>query len=362
MQNIKTNMAPNNLNAVRLAAAGMVLYGHSFVFLGLPEPRFLSWAPLGPIGVYIFFAISGYLVTESWDRDPHLLRFLQRRLLRILPGLAVCILLTVLVLGPLLTTLQIKEYFAHRYTWGYFQNIALHIVYYLPGVFEHLRVPNAVNGSLWSLPVEFLMYCVVVIVGVLHGNRWFFAVLGVSSAVVSLLWAQVTKEMLVVYNFDLRQVFICGTYFWVGACIHKFQLRQYLTLTTGMLAILLMLCLEPWTRQLAIASYVLLPIAVLTFGFAYSPWVGRLAGNGDYSFGIYIYAFPIQQTVVYLWSDVGIGPYLIICATASLFFAVLSWHLIERRALAYKPRNQAIKKTQIAFSASSKLGRIVRQG
>lgn len=339
-------MKKNNLNAVRLAAAAMVLYGHSFVFLGLPEPRFLSWAPLGPIGVFIFFSISGYLVSESWDRDPNLLRFFQRRLLRILPGLAVCIVLTVLVLGPLLTTLPLKEYFSHRYTWGYLQNIALHIVYYLPGVFEHLRVPNAVNGSLWSLPVEFLMYCVVAIVGVLHGNRWIIALLAVSSVTISVLWAQVTSEMPVIYNFDLRQVFICGAYFWVGACIYKFGLKKHLTLSAGMLAMLAMLCLEPWTRQLAIVSYALLPIAVLAFGFAYSPWLGRFTGYGDYSYGIYIYAFPVQQTVVYLWPQIGIGLYLLICGVASFVLAALSWHLIEHRALAYKPRPQAQKRPQ----------------
>lgn len=149
----------------------MVLYGHSFVLLGLREPLFMSWLPLGPLGVFIFFTISGYLVSESWDRDPHLLRFFQRRLLRILPGLAVCVLLTVGVLGPLLTTLPLADYFSNPHTLGYLRTIGLYITYYLPGVFDGNRYPNAVNGSLWSLPVEFLMYIVVALVGVLHGNR-----------------------------------------------------------------------------------------------------------------------------------------------------------------------------------------------
>ena len=56
----------NNLTALRWFAAGLVLYGHAFVFLGLPEPLFLQWVPMGPLGVYIFFAISGYLVAQSW--------------------------------------------------------------------------------------------------------------------------------------------------------------------------------------------------------------------------------------------------------------------------------------------------------
>lgn len=242
------------------------------------------------------------------------------------------------MLGPLLTTLSLREYFTNTHTWGYLQNIALHIVFYLPGVFENNHIANAVNGSLWSLPIEFLMYIILAVVGVMRGNRWVIALLAVSSMAVCLLWAQVTEDMLVFYNSDLRQVFICGTYFWVGTCIQKFNLKSHLTLSAGMLALFTMLCLEPWTRQLSIASWVLLPIIVLTFGFAYSPWLSRLTHSGDYSYGIYIYAFPIQQTVAHLWPQIGIGAYLLICTGGTLVFAILSWHLIEARALALKPR------------------------
>lgn len=262
--------------------------------------------------------------------------------MRILPGLAICIVLSVLVLGPLLTTLPLKDYFTHKYTWGYLQNIALHIVYYLPGVFEHNRVANAVNGSLWSLPVEFLMYIMVALIGLLHGSRWLTAALAVVSATISLFWAQVSTEMLVVYNFDLRQAFICGTYFWVGACFYKFGLGRYLTLSNAMLAIFAMLCLEPWTRVLAMASWWLLPFVVLAFGLAHSPLLERLTSSGDYSYGIYIYAFPVQQTVVYLWPEITIGWYLLVCTLGTLTFALLSWHLVEHRALALKPGRRPV--------------------
>ena len=120
-------MPANNLNAIRLIAAFLVLFGHSFVFLGLPEPLFLSWDHLGPLAVYIFFTISGYLITESWDRDPHLGRFFARRALRIFPGLAICIVLSAFILGPMLTTLSLNEYFKSTITWNYLYNIALSI-------------------------------------------------------------------------------------------------------------------------------------------------------------------------------------------------------------------------------------------
>jgi peptidoglycan/LPS O-acetylase OafA/YrhL len=333
-------MTSNNLSVLRLFAASMVLYGHSFIFLGQQEPLFLSWLPLGPLGVFIFFVISGYLISESWDRDPHLLRFFQRRLLRIIPGLTICILLTIFFFGPIFTTLPLKTYFIDKHTYGYLQNIVLHIVYYLPGVFEHNRVANAVNGSLWSLPVEFLMYIVVAAIGVMSGNRWVFAALAVISAATCLLWAQVSKEMVVIYNFDLRQGFLCGTYFWVGACVYKFKIRPYLTLPVGMLSIFIMLCLEPWTDLLANASWILLPIVVLTFGFAYSPWLSRLTVRGDYSYGIYIYSFPIQQAVVYIEPQIEIRAYLLLCMSLTLICAIASWHWVERPAMSLKPRHR----------------------
>jgi peptidoglycan/LPS O-acetylase OafA/YrhL len=345
-------MTRNNLDAVRFVAASLVLYGHSYVFLGLREPLFLSWLPLGPLGVFVFFTISGYLVSESWDRDPHLWRFFLRRGLRIFPGLAVCVVLSILVLGPLLTTQPLADYFANPHTRGYLQNIALHITYYLPGVFEHNRVPNAVNGSLWSLPVEFTMYIVVAIVGVLHGNRWVIVALAVVSAVVTVVWAQATDKMLVVYNYDLRQAFICGTYFWVGALFYKFDVKRWFSLSGTLMAAVAMLCLEPWVHELRMAAWVLLPIVVLSFGFAHSPLLERLTRTGDYSYGIYIYAFPIQQTVVYLWPKVGIVEYLAVCFAATLLCAVASWHLVERRALALKPRRpRAVAPAPLAAAA-----------
>lgn len=335
-------MSPNNLNVIRLIAAFLVLYGHSFVFLGLPHPLFLSWITLGPLGVYIFFIISGYLITESWDRDPHLGRFFARRALRIFPGLAICIILAILILGPLLTTLSLKDYFASNYTWSYLHNIALYITYYLPDVFATNRVPNAVNGSLWSLPVEFLMYIIVAITGFMRGNRWFYLGLAVSSAMITFFWAQRTEQMLVVYATDLRQVFICGTYFWVGAVFYKFDVKQHLSLSVTVLAVIALLCLTAWIPILAVAAWILLPIVTLAFGFAYSPLLNRLISTGDYSYGIYIYAFPIQQTIVYLYPNMAIGAYLLVCSLLTLICAVLSWHLVERRALSLKPRGVKI--------------------
>lgn len=328
----------NNLNAVRLLAAFLVLYGHSFIFLGLPAPPFLSWLTLGTLGAYIFFTISGYLITESWDRDPNLLRFFARRILRIFPGLIVCVLLSMLVLGPVFTTLPLKKYLESQYTWGYLRNIGLYITYYLPGLFETTRVPNAVNGSLWSLPVEFLMYIVIAILGCLRLNRQAIAMLGLISAIITFLWAQQTSQMFVIYASDLRQVFICGTYFWAGALFYKFDLKRFFSITSVTFAFISLISLTPLIGVLSLFAWVLLPTVVLAFGLSYSPNLNRLTSSGDYSYGIYIYAFPIQQTVVSLYPSITLGFYLLVCSALTLVCAVLSWNFIEKPFLRFKPR------------------------
>src|SRR5689334_8189121 len=126
----------NSFDFARLLGAFMVLYSHSFAVAGLPEPVVAGMWSFGSLGVFIFFSISGYLITLSWKGDPNVFRFLLRRSLRIFPGLAVMVFLTVFVLGPLVSSLSASAYFQHPATYQYLKTMALHIHYYLPGCFE----------------------------------------------------------------------------------------------------------------------------------------------------------------------------------------------------------------------------------
>jgi hypothetical protein len=125
----------NAFDQLRLLGAILVIYGHSYVLFGRPVPTFAA-NTVSTLGVKIFFCISGYLVAVSWLRDPHLLRFLARRSLRIFPALIVVTLLTTFVLGPALTKMPLSRYFSEVGTYAYLNNIRLYITYFLPGVFE----------------------------------------------------------------------------------------------------------------------------------------------------------------------------------------------------------------------------------
>jgi peptidoglycan/LPS O-acetylase OafA/YrhL len=151
----------------------MVIYGHGFNLTGGVGPG-LWGVPFARVGLDVFFAISGYLVTGSWERTPWLPTYLRKRALRILPGLVACVALTAFVLGPLVSRLPPERYFADWHTYKYLANIALWQRLYLPGVFEGLHYSGVVNGSLWSLLPEALCYASVPVIALLplHARLW----------------------------------------------------------------------------------------------------------------------------------------------------------------------------------------------
>lgn len=166
-----TSARSNNFDALRLLAALLVIWSHQFAVMGLPVPQLLHNEP-GALGVVIFFAISGYLVTLSWLADPHLGRFAARRALRIWPGLIAAVLLCAFVLGPLVTTLPLKAYLAHPLTWDYLRNLWLDTQFALPGVFDGNVLASSVNGPLWTIPLEVGCYAFLAAAGALGVMRW----------------------------------------------------------------------------------------------------------------------------------------------------------------------------------------------
>ena len=170
----------DNILQLRLLAALLVVLGHSFVLVGQdavtsePLHRLLPRTYSHLVGVTIFFTISGFLITLSYQRRPDLLRFACARLLRLWPALAIVVGAWAFVLGPMLTALPLRDYFGqgdaggtvYRYFWT---NISLvHIWTGLPGLFGANPMAHQANGSLWTIPYEAAMYVGVAAVGALR--------------------------------------------------------------------------------------------------------------------------------------------------------------------------------------------------
>ncbi|WP_367372489.1 acyltransferase family protein [Pseudomonas lini] len=332
----------NNLNLLRLIAALMVLYAHSFAFYGNAPAGFLGLASYGGLGIEIFFIISGYLIVKSWDFTPSAANFLIKRSLRIFPALIVVVLISMFVLGPIFTTLTVSEYFAHPQFWSYMRNIILSPVFYLPGVLEHARVPNAVNGSLWSLPVEFFMYLVVMGLGLLFkGGRWVYTAVTALFALTVVFWCWRNAPLVVVYGTDVRNIFLTGIYFMIGACYAKWRLERWFSLSGVCVLIMATILLAPYAAVSKFLLWLALPYVVLAYGLSRSwlgSWVNRV---GDCSYGVYIYAFPVQQFVLLKFPNISYPMYLFVTIVITLMLGYASWHLVEKRVLKFKPKDKS---------------------
>jgi len=217
----------NNFHFVRLAAASLVVFAHSYGLLAQPVPTWFG-IRISAFAVYVFFVVSGYLICESWNRDASAYRYLLRRLLRILPGLIVVVTLSALVLGPLLTERSLGEYFHDPQFAQYFWNIALAPSFNLSGVFLHNPLNAAVNGSVWTLPAEFAMYLLLPLYGTAAFPLCRRVLLPV--ALISLGGAG--------YYFALRpavwwtsvpQLLRWAPYFLAGAAVRFWRLERFLT-------------------------------------------------------------------------------------------------------------------------------------
>ena len=150
------------------------------------------------------------------------------------------------------------------------------------------------------------------------------------------LWALPSTQALVVYRTDLRQIPLCGVYFMVGACLFQFNAAKYFSLSNVVLAVVAWLCLSRQPQLFAMASWVVLPFVVLAFGLAKQAWLSKWHSR-DYSYGIYIYAFPVQQTLVSFWPQMTLSAYLLSTMAITVALAAASWHLVEKPALKLKP-------------------------
>lgn len=329
----------NNFDAVRLLAAGMVLCSHQFALTARSQTFMFGRMTLGTVGVLVFFSVSGYLVALSWDRDPHVLRFAAKRLLRIWPGLAVVTLVAACLLGPLVTTWNLADYVRSPLTRDYFSQLYFSIQQYLPGVFEHSPFP-IVNGSLWTIPIEVRWYGVLLLVGACgllrHSLRG--ALLGLVCAYAVYIYLVYDVQ----HNPDaglFHPGFGCeyGSFFCYGAALFRFR-ETWQRHPWRLLAALVVLgtILAACGYGYA-ALYVLLPFVVIRVGTWSTPVLRRCGRFGDFSYGIYIYAFMVQKTLVqWLGTHQPYAVGLFLTVVFTLPFAVLSWYLVERPALGLK--------------------------
>lgn len=347
----------NNFDAIRLMAALAVLLSHQYALSGRPQPGAFGVQSLGSMGVAVFFAISGFLVAQSWEADPHAGRFAVRRLLRVWPGLAVVILLTVGVLGPAVSSLPPADYFAHPWTIEYLKNLQFNTKDRLPVRFEGSPLPTAPNGSLWTIPLELKCYLLLALAatGGLLRLRWVLLAALTAGAAVYFGPVPAADGWTAPFHWtqDRRLPLEFGLFFFAGTAFHVFRIQD--NVATTRVAVVL-----GWVFAAAalafglpmLAIWLFTPVTVLALANAATPGLRAAGRFGDLSYGIYIYAFPVQQTLIWTLRDrMPWSALLLLTLATTLALAFASWHLVEKRALRLKPRRRPRAAPDVAPSA-----------
>ena len=325
---------------LRIILAALVVFWHAFVCTGslIPEAFLISSA--FKIMVYLilpmFFGLSGFLVTASLLRTNKLWPFLVLRGIRLGPALLFEIFLSAILLGPVLTTISLPEYFSSHLFQTYFLNVFGWPHYLLPGVFESNPTPR-VNAALWTVPYEaecYIALAILFVVRLTRAPRIFLAVLGVlivGFSVLAIGGHDVLDTGLPRGTLTGRQLVIC---FLVGSALylnrHIVPYNRALIWAAAALSICLI-------RFHSLQYLALIPIVYLTACLGLTtPRKAPLIFTGDYSYGVYLYGGPILQTVVILTGSRNPIAVFFIALPLVGAFAMLSWHLVKSPALKMK--------------------------
>jgi peptidoglycan/LPS O-acetylase OafA/YrhL len=326
----------NNFDLFRLIAAMAVIIGHAYALHPQPPLQdgilgILHFDYSGSLAVKFFFLLSGMLVTNSIINNPNPFQFLAKRALRIFPGLLVCLLVAVFIVGPIFTKFSLTDYFSSPETWSYVKKnlLLMDIQWRLTGVFTESS--NGLNGSLWTLPFEALCYIYLAIfygLGILKNksvaNVFLLGVIAVSIFAPSHLPAPFDR---------VTDSHLLPTCFAIGGLFANNKKHISINITNAALLCLLAYMLSSsnaFQFLFYIAFfYVVIFISSLPFVIKYFklPF--------DASYGIYVYGYMIQQCVHVMFPNVGVHTHQLISLFIAIPLGILSWYYVEKPCIEF---------------------------
>lgn len=328
----------NNFHIIRHLAAICVVLTHAYsITTGLYESEplvTLTGRSIGHYAVDVFFLLSGFLVTQSLVRDRDLLKYGIARILRIFPGLLFATLLVALILGPIVSVNTAQSYYSDPLTWSYVLGAfsTLHIEGILPGVFAGHPVEGLVNAPLWTIKYELAAYAILGAIVALSviGRKWLlmivcaFLVLLYIVGRTAVPWPE--TESIIGSLLHLMPPFL------IGSAAYLFRDKVPLGFLTTILLTALTF-ITSGTVFFEISEKLLM--ASVVFWIAFLPYAAgqSLQKSGDYSYGIYIFHYPIMQTIYLIYPEISAPTLFLTGLLATLPFAVFSWYVIERPSM-----------------------------
>lgn len=357
----------NAIGFIRLGLAVSVVLAHGtslgFGWEDLGLTQFRGQTNVGTLAVFGFFVLSGLLITRSATHTS-IGWFTWHRMLRILPGLWVCLLVTAFVVAPLVAIHErgsLEDFWEGpkgplQYVIGnWFTGVRQYGIHDLLGdstPWGRQRGGSVFDGALWSLVYEALCYVLVGVLAataVLRRRRWIVLVLTAALYGVVIVdqfqgrvltgppaahYGSVNVPLL--GAISLHWLMYLTLLFLSGAALELYRDRIVIHDGLGFG------CLTALIGSLLLGGFFVIGFPALVYVLVWAAvriprrlrWIGR---RNDYSYGIYIYGFIGQQVFASVgWSRWGYWPYTAMSLAAAFAAAALSWHLVEKHALALK--------------------------
>jgi len=339
------NERENNFDFLRLIFASFVLITHSYILSGEVECDIAcqitnNQLKLSYLGVDGFFILSGYLIFQSLQKSPNIKAYFWKRVLRIFPALFFVLVLTLLFV-PFLYISDLPLISNYSYFTYLPNNLSLfRLQYAINGVFENNPYPSVINGSLWTLAYEFLFYTLLSIFFIIKNNKLFVNFLLLFLFIISYLSNIYISNELKENSIFLSSIKIGAflsffTFFIGGALLSAINIEKYFQ-KHFILMFLLLLLITLYFEIYLVTKHLTLPLLILSFGLLPIHNLNQLLKSiGDLSYGIYIYSFPIQQTLVYFFK-LSYLQLMLFSFILSFGFAYLSWNIIEKNAIKLK--------------------------
>jgi peptidoglycan/LPS O-acetylase OafA/YrhL len=323
----------NYINLIRHIAAISVIYVHSFELMSSTDIDYINKLfsiDLGFVAVNVFFFLSGVLIYKSALNSSTVMNYIKKRFLRIYPALFICVLISTLFFW-IISSVDFLSYFSNNVTIDFLANLLFIGNYSAYAIFDLNYYPNVANGSLWTLRYEIVMYLITSIFVFSYFRKRQY-VLYMIFFLFFIIYIFTFNEPKTMYTNLAR----LGSYFFIGAILSNINIliyKNYIYLTSFILFIFLMIFNV--NHELVIF---LLIVFILKYSLDYIYYNNENSKKLDFdiSYGLYIYAFPIQQILIKYIEFDNVYLYFISSLFLTIIFAIFSWFIIEKKALKLK--------------------------
>ncbi|EET0018722.1 TPA: acyltransferase family protein [Escherichia coli] len=322
----------NSFDIIRHVAAYMVLFSHHFRLSGDHEPVFLQWDSYGAVAVAIFFCLSGFLMPKSFNSSGSFIEFMRKRCLRIFPALFVCSVVMYLFVA---VEFNSNNSYAYLFSSQPYLNIIRNTVFlqsYVDGVFSDYFYPHVINGSLWTLPIEFSCYLIIGL-ALSISFTWVGPALLLVTCILSTIIFNFYPENYTYFSVPFKSLSLFGMPFFFGALLSmtteswlKYKKQVFITASLLLIAV-------TGKPEIQIVAPLCLSVIVIVLGLTIKDRV--INGRIDISYGLYIYAFPVQQIIINNITNKFI-PSIALSLFVTTLLATVSYYYIEKPFLRRK--------------------------